>query len=333
MPTLDVFKTDPAFSVTSLTDAILKAKYLPARLGQLGLFRSKGIPTTSIMVEEKDGQLTLIANTPRGGPGSHIGESKRTARQFKLAHLQRESTINADEVQDVRAFGSEQATSNAQDLVNERLAILRQMHEATHEHLRIGALKGIIYDSDGSTPIYNLFTEFGVSQQTAELDVTATGKTRSGVVAAKRLIETELGDTSGITGYRAICGYSFFDDFIEGADVVKSLQYQEGQVLREDLRTGFSFGGVTWEEYRGSVGGVSFIDADKAYLFPEGADIFRMFFGPADFIEANNTVGLPIYAKQAADAEFNRWVKVHTQSNPLALCLRPRAVVEVTLNS
>ena len=47
--------------------------------------------------------------------------------------------------------------------------------------------------------------------------------------------------------------------------------------------------------------------------------------------ETVNTVGLPIYAKMAVDEALNRWAKVHTQSNPLALCLRPRAVIKVTL--
>jgi Phage major capsid protein E len=37
------------------------------------------------------------------------------------------------------------------------------------EHLRVGAIKGKILDADGSAVIYDLFTEFGVSQHT-EID-------------------------------------------------------------------------------------------------------------------------------------------------------------------
>jgi hypothetical protein len=48
-------------------------------------------------------------------------------------------------------------------------------------------------------------------------------------------------------------------------------------------------------------------------------------------METVNTIGLPIYAKQAPDPSgFNRFVQLHSQSNPLPLCLIPRAVVKAT---
>ena len=331
MPILDIFRTD-AFGVVSLTDAILKAPHKPGRIGGLGLFRSRGITTTTAVVEEKDGRLSLIPTSPRGGPASHIGSEKRTARSFVVPHLERDSTIMADEVQNVRAFGSENTTDAVQALVTERLGDLRSMHEVTLEHMRAGAIKGIVVDSDGSTPIHNLFTEFNVAQQTAVLDIATNAGLRSQIVAAQRLIEAELG-AEPISGYRAFCGADFFDLFVEAADVKASLQYQESALLRGDLRGGFQFGGVTWENYRGSVGGVDFFPTDEAYLFPEGANIFATYFAPADFIETVNTVGLPIYAKQSIDEQLQRWVKVHSQSNPLSLCLRPRAVIKLTLTT
>jgi len=335
MPTLDIFKAD-AFSLISLTDAILKAPYKPGRIGALGLFGEKGIRTTQVMVEEKDGLLSLIPTTPRGGPASTLGGSPRTARSFVVPHLARESTVLADEVQNVRAFGSESETEGVQAIVNERLATLRAMHEVTLEHLRIGALKGIIYDSDGATPIYNLFTEFDVVQQTNDFEFTDTAlDVRDVCVATIRLIEDELG-AAMYTSIRAFCSAGFFDSLIGHAQVKESFKYQEGQVLRTDLRNGFTFGGITWEEYRGSVGGVSFVPANEAVAFPEGVmtemgSLFTTYFAPADFMETVNTIGLPIYAKQAPDPSgFNRFVALHAQSNPLPICLRPRAVVKLT---
>jgi hypothetical protein len=327
MPMLDVFRTD-AFNVASLTDSILKAPYKPGRIGALGLFRERGITTTTVVVEEKNGRLSLIPTSPRGGPASTIGSEKRTARSFVVPHLERDSTIMADEVQNVRAFGSENTQEAVQTLVNERLADLRSMHEVTLEHLRAGAIKGQILDSDGSTILFNLFTEFGVSQQTEDLDLSAD--VRSQIVAVQRLIEGELG-AEPISGFRAFCGDTFFDALVDSEDVKESLKYQESALLRGDLRSGFQYGGVTWENYRGSVGGVSFFPTDEAYVFPEGTGIFATYFAPADYIETVNTVGLPVYAKQAVDEQFQRWVRIASQSNPLALCLRPRGVVQLTI--
>ncbi len=327
MPMLDVFKSD-AFSTVSLTDAILKAPYKPGRIGALGLFRDRGITTTTVVVEEKDGRLSLIQTSPRGGPPSTIGAQKRTARSFVVPHLERESKVMADEVQNIRAFGSENAQEAVQMLVNERLTDLRAMHEVTLEHLRVGAIKGNVLDADGSTVLFNLFTEFGVSQQTLDINL-GTDNVRNKAVQIMRLIEVDLG-AEPISGYRAFCGDEFFDALIADTSVVASLQYQESKLMREDVRAGFEYGGITWENYRGNVGGVSFFPTATAYVVPIGTNLFGTYFAPADFIETVNTMGLPVYSKIALDAELNRWAMIHSQSNPLALCLRPRAVVKVT---
>lgn len=336
MPVLDIFRSD-AFGVTSLTDAILKAPYKPGRIGQLGLFRSRGITTTTIVVEEKDGQLSLIPTSPRGGPGSSIGSNKRTARSFLVPHLERDSQVNADEVQGVRAFGAENNTVAVQQLLTERLSDLRAMHEVTLEHMRAGAVQGIILDSDG-TPIYNLFTEFGVAQQTATLSPDPVNDNgdflRGEVVAVQRQIENEMG-ADPISGYRAFCGKDFFDILRADKGVVETLRHADPQSLLQQQANArvFQFAGVTWEEYRGSFGGNPFFADDEAFVVPEGSSIFQTYFAPADFLETVNTVGLPIYAKQSIDEQLQRWAKIHTQSNPLALCLRPRAVVKLTLST
>lgn len=330
MSMLDVFRTD-AFSVVSLTDAIIKAPHQPRRLATLGIFGApKGITTTTAVVEEKNGRLSLIPTTPRGGVASTIGQEKRTARSFLVPHLERESVIMADELQGVRAFGSESEEQTYQSIVGERLVDLRKMHEATLEHMRMGAIKGQIVDADGATVIYNLFTEFNVVQQTHDIALSnAATDVRNEAIAIQRKSEGELGDDM-VTGYRAFCGDAFFDDLVKHAKVVGALQYQESNMLRTDLRAGFEFGGITWENYRGTVGGVAFVPSAEAYVVPVGTSIFQTYFAPADFLETVNTVGRPTYAKTVVDEQMQRWVKVHTQSNPLAMCLRPRAVIKVT---
>lgn len=326
MPMLDVFNND-AFSVVSLTDAIIKAPYKPGRVGALGLFRSRGISTTTVSVEMKDGRLSLIPATQRGGVPDSIGAKKRTLYPFTVPHLGRQSTVLADEVQNIRAFGSESATESVQQLVSERLVDLRAMHEVTLEHMRMGAIKGSILDADGSTELLDLFTSFGVSQQTVDINMGAN--LRNQCVAIQRLSETVLGGEM-VSGYRALCGDGFFDNILTHADVIETLKYQESAQLRGDVRRGFEFGGITWENYRGSVGGVDFIAEGEAYVIPEGTSLFQTYFAPADYEETVNTLGLPVYAKQAPDPSgLNKFRLIDTQSNPLCLCLRPDAVIKV----
>jgi len=213
----------------------------------------------------------------------------------------------------------------------------RPAHEVTLEYHRVNAMQGLLLDADGST-LLNLFTEFGVSQQTHNFAFTTTTlDVRSVIIEAKRKAEDELGGQV-ITGWRGICSAEWFDAFVGHANVQEALKYQESLVLRTDLRTGYEYGGVVWEEYRGSVtkpdgtGSAAFIPASMAFLVPITApSIFIARFAPADYEETVNTPGLPLYAKQAPDPSgLNKFRLINTQSNPLCLCLRPRAVIKLT---
>ncbi len=73
-----------------------------------------------------------------------------------------------------------------------------------------------------------------------------------------------------------------------------------------------------------------FVADDEAHFFPLGtAMTFRTHFAPADFNETANTLGLPLYAKQEP-RKFGRGTDLHTQSNPLPVCLRPEVLVKGT---
>lgn len=332
---LDVFKTD-AFGLVAMTEAINKAPYKPMQIGAAGLFVERGIPTTKVAIEEKNGQLVLVQTKPRGGPGDTMGSPKRTARALVVPHLPMQSGIDADEVEGIRAFGSENNVLAVTELRDERLADMRASIEVTIEHMRAGALQGLVKDADGST-LLNLFTEFAVSQSTATLtvdDSTDQGDSlRAQCVAIQRQIETVIG-AGPISGYRAYCGSSFMDDIRADKSVVATLRYADPQALLQaeaGVRR-FVFGGIVWEEYRGSTGGSPFFAADKAYVFPVGPSIFRTWFAPANYEETVNTPGLPFYAK-SEPRKFGKGIDMEAQSNPLSICTRPDAVVEVTIGT
>lgn len=326
---LDVFNNS-AFTSLAMTDAFNKVPYLPGRLSRLGLFRERGVSTTQVAIEEKAGKLTVIPAQRRGEPPVNATPDKRTMRSFVIPHFPKEDKIMAAEVQNVTRFGNPDQMAAVQDIVNERLASLGRDHDITLEWQRIGALKGLILDADGTTTLLNLFTEFGVSQQTHDMNLdNSTTEIRSQCHEIARKVEDELGEAP-YTRLHAFCGKTFFDDFTSHALVKATyLNYAEAaDRLGRDVRGGFEYGGIVWEEYRGKNATTPFVADTDAYVFPIGVpDLFVTYFAPADFIETVNTIGLPRYAKQAVEARFQRWVDIHTQSNPLSINLRPRAVV------
>jgi Phage major capsid protein E len=97
-----------------------------------------------------EGSLTLVETTSRGAPAVQHVANKRKARSLTVPHIALEDTILADEVQNVRAFGSENMLEGVQAVVNQRLSEMASKMDATLEHLRVGAIKGQILDADGT---------------------------------------------------------------------------------------------------------------------------------------------------------------------------------------
>lgn len=332
----DVFNND-AFSVSQLTKAINDLPHVPGRIGQTGLFTEEGISTTSVSIERQGLTLSLVPSAQRGAPGRPVTDEKRNLRSFNIVHLPQRAAVIADEIQNLRAFGSETEVQTLQTVVNKKLAKMRRDLDVTIEWQRMGAIKGQVLDADGTTVLLDMFTAFDVTQQTMafDLDVDAT-KVKQKCLDLHRRTEDQLGGISH-TGIRVFGSPEFMDALAQHPAVTKAYDlWDDGAFLRDQQRTlggggGFRFGNTWFEEYRGTVGGTRFIAAGEAYAVPEGvADLFVTHYGPADYMETVNTVGLPYYAKQEM-MRMDKGVEIESQSNPLHLCTRPSSVIKLTL--
>jgi hypothetical protein len=336
MVALDVFN-QKAFSTLSLTTAINKAPFAPKRLGSMGLFTERGIMTTTALIEERHGKLHLLSTAARGTQPTVFSGPIRHARSFVVPHIPLNAAVFADDVQNIRAFGSETELETVSQHVNDKLAAMRQSFEATWEWHRIGAVKGVVLDGDASTTLFNWFTEFGITQTTKVfyLDVASFS------VKAKAMdIIRDMEDALGMDTYQRIhclCGNTFFDQLISNAEVKEAYdRFQDSAFFRATQRGpngvggGFMFADIMWENYRGGVGGTKFIADDEAYFFPVGVpDLFQVIYAPGDFMETVNTTGRPIYVKQER-MRFDKGVELHAQSNPLHICTRPSTLIKGT---
>ena len=327
---LNIWDND-AFGVVSLTDAINVLPYVPGELAPL--FPEEGINTTMVTCEYAEGQLALIKNRPRGAPATINPTEKREVRGFMCTHLPQDDSVLADSVQNVRAFGQSDQLQQVSNVVNRKLAQMKQNIETTKEHLRAGAIQGLILDADGST-IYDLFAEFGIVE--TEIDFllnTDTTDVRGLCLSALRALELAL---QGIPYSYALgyCTPEFFDAFTSHPKVEASYaNWASNEMLRSDPRNGFSWGGITWKEYRGKVGTTSFMQANSARVIPVGAPgLFKAYNAPADYTETVNTVGLPVYAKQEP-MRMNKGVDLEAQGNPLPLAHRPGALIKCVIGA
>ncbi|WP_319557896.1 major capsid protein [Thiomicrorhabdus sp.] len=326
--------SDDKFSVESLTVAINEAPALPTRLTRLGLFASEGILTTSFVIEKNTDTLELIPNQSRSAAPVGTGGGARSIRSFATTHLPTQDVITADDIQNLRSFGFASEVETMEAFVAKRLAKMRRRIDATIEYQRIGAIKGLILDSDGTTVISNLFTDFGITRNTATLSLASdTADLRGEIFTATDKALDALGSEPN-QGFRCICGKGFFRALINHPKAQKAYElYESGAKLRDDVRDGFEFAGVIFEEYRGAIGGTPFIADGEAFLFPQAVEgMFITRNAPANWMETVNTIGLDMYAKQWFQQD-GRGVTVEAQANPLSICTRPNAVIKLTVTA
>lgn len=336
----DVF-SDDAFGFLSLTEGVQNLPYTESQLGSMGLFSSfeEGIETDVVVIDEAEGQLQILTDRTRGTPPERMyKDNKKKSRAVKVPHLQFEDRITAASLMGKRAFGQNVLESVAGKINGTFSNMLNTVVAPTQEVHRLNALRGILLDSDGSTVIHDYFDIFDVGQITVNFVLSnATTPIREVCVGVNRQIEDHLGGVP-FSGIVALCGRNFFDDFTKHPKVRDTYLNQEasqGNLQRADLRkTGFLFGGILFMEYRGMRGlpnNLGQVHDDEAIIFPEGVSgMFRTYFAPADFLEAVNTLGQPIYAKVAPDWKYNRWVDQMIETNPLYINTRPRAVLRAT---
>lgn len=332
-----------ALSVRALSANINNLPLTPTRLSEMGLFTAKPIDTTYVLIGIENEKLTLVPAVPRGAPGQPKSLHGKRAKPFMIQHLPQRGTVMADSVQNARSFSIAEAPESGADLqlnsqitgVMEKVTALQEVHrrdnDLTIEWHKMGALNGKILDADGETVLIDIYQEFGFTQETFGVGLAnAATNVRNKMLELKRKIEKKLGRVP----YRHIhifASASWFDDFTGHAKVEKAFdRWNEGAALRDDLRRGFTFGGVTIEEVSEAVGEHSFIPDGEAIAFPVGVpDQFNIWYGPADYVETVNTMGLPYYSKSEV-MRFGKGIELESQSNPLAMNTRPETVIRLT---
>ncbi|MFP3021974.1 MAG: major capsid protein, partial [Wolbachia sp.] len=109
--------TNTAFSMTALTNAmnILPINY--GRVENLNLFPSRSVRFRHITIEEHNGVLSLLPTQVPGAPATVGKRGKRKVRTFTIPHIPHDDVVLPEEVQGIRAFGSESELKALADVI------------------------------------------------------------------------------------------------------------------------------------------------------------------------------------------------------------------------
>lgn len=336
MATLDVFKGN-AFKLLSMLEAIESVDYKPQRLGQLGIFTQNPVRNETVAIESRDGVLSLVKSSPRGAPLANRTTEKRVIRDFRTIRIAKQDRITASELFDIRAFGSESEQMQVQAEVARRLSGptgLMSDIELTLENMRLGAIQGVVKDADGST-IIDWFDAFGITVLPgAEIGFDLSNASpASGVVRKKctqvvrQMMRAGKGAWTPSSYVHAFCGDAFWDDLTAHPEVRETYKFQvEGKDLRGPLAfETFTYGGITFENYRGTDDGTTVaIPSDSCKFFPVNAPgAFLEVWSPGERFEHIGQLGKQFYPMIVPDNERDSYADIELYSYPLHVCARP----------
>lgn len=337
MASMDIFNNS-AFSMTSLTTAVNKKPYKPQLLGSLGIFTPKPSRTRDIWVERKNGRLHIVPTSDVGAPATKRVADKRDGTSFRTVRIAPGSRVSAEEVQGIRAFGSESELKSVASEVSDRMDDLLSDLELTEEHHRLGAINGVLLDADGTTVIEDFYDRFGIAKPGAvdfafSTEATEVRNVIKGITRAMhRSAKGALPEGAQI---HALCGDEFYDALTTHPTVEKFyLNYLAAQQHQQG--TGifgvFYFEGVYWHNYRGTDDNATVaVPSGEARFFPVGGrDVFQKAMAPAEFAPYVNTRGLPRYAMVIPDRDRQAYVDVEVYSYPLFMCTRPEVLRSAT---
>lgn len=341
MAHINIFKGN-AFSTVSLTTAVERAPFKPSLLGNLPIWNVKRSRTKAVSIETRNGALKVIQTSPRGADLERNQREQREMIYVEAPRIAEKDRVTADEIQDIRAFGSETELMQVQQEVANRLSGpvgLQSQVELTWENMRLGAVQGVVKDADGSTLI-NWYQRLGITPPAVmNFDIGTPADVEEGAFREQctqvvRAVARgmQLATPVGMPVY-GLAGDEYWDKMMRIPECRESFKYQEGRQLREGVAFGmFDYGGITFVNYRGTDDGDNLnapsvgIAPDEVSFFPGSPAAFEVAFAPGESFEWVNTPGKDLYVMVIWDEKRNQFVDIEVYSYPLFICTRPAAL-------
>lgn len=319
------------FGIRPMTEAINKLPSTPTIIRELNIFKPKYHNTTYVRLGERQKRLSLVPAVPRGTPGEGVETAYNLIGNFDMLHLPKHDVILADDVQNLSAWGTDNKAASVAELVNDKLADMKQDLEHTREHLMFGALQGKILNADG-TELVDIYKRFDLTRQKATLK---SGDKDNLTVEFEKIKNQARKNRQGenINGWILLCSAKLFNAIIAHPSIVEVyLRYQEAKAYREGFDGVFETAGIRFVQYDEEFASGAKIADGSGILLPHGTrDTFFEHFAPANINGAVNTRAQAYYASREKIAHDKGW-DLEAQSNPLPLVHRPELVMDVALS-
>lgn len=326
---------DNLFKVRVLTGAVNEMR-TPGMVIYDRLFRGREHMEMSdrLAFDLISGSEGVLPNISVQAPATVTNKVVRSTVTLTAPRLAQKRFISMADLNALRAYGSQQAVEQMstrvareqQDMVNEV--------NRTIEYWASGALRGVIYDADGTTELvnYSVNGTHTTALTGTALWTNAASSPINRIRAYKKLIEDDSG--VAITGWVAFMGSSVMDALLTHTSVLDLIKYTNGQLLAQNGRLGV-LAEVELVEYNASYVDSTgtrkrFVEEDHILLVGMCSDLTDVPYAPIVDDAAggvgNGGAGQMMFSKSWAEQDpSGRWIKV--ESRPVPVLQRPDCVV------
>lgn len=331
---LDVFDQD-AFSVIELNEKVVrKVDYKPQLLGQLNIFDPVYSRNRVIAIAKTERGLTLIPVSQTGEAPVELIPEGADVRYVKTWRLAKGSTIYAESLQGVLTLPFDQQVKEVQQEVTDRTGKISDDLELTFEHMRFGAVQGVVYDADNNTVLINWFNFWGITPPAVvnfNLNVDTTDVRKKFRDIKRKMQRAAKGVWTPATRVGALCSSGFYDSVVNHAQIKETKLGTERAALLENVDgySTYEVEGVTLIDYRGT-------DDDSKIAIPDGEcrffpinanGAFQVAYAPAEFFPYVNQRGTERYMLILSDKDRDAWRRPEVYSYPLFICTRPEMLI------
>ena len=329
------------YEVVDLTAAIRNLPIQYGTFNQLGIFTEEGVAADTVMFEESTVDGALVVDRVRGEKNTVSKDGTRKLHTFAIPHFPLDDHISPKDLQAKSAYDNFNEVEQLDAVRTRKLLRMRQNHDWTLNAARAQALfQGTAYAPNG-TVVQDWNAEFGVTRTAVDFVLGTAG---TEVLAKIELIIQAVHDGMGgngvFSGIIVPCDTGFFNKLITHPSVKAAWTYAQqnsagNDPIRGRLAAGgspmpngreFFFGGALFREVRDSYNGTKIVTANEGVAVPQGSDMFRTYFAPAERFGLVNTQGEKMYAFEQASTNGTK-IDIETESNHISAILRPQSVI------
>ena len=325
------------FQVVDRTNELLLLPQNWTLMNDSGMWNEEFLTTKTVTFEERNGSLSIVKDQIEGTRPQTTGNDLRKLHSYPMTHHPMlDALLPQDIAQVLRPGALSPELDSKERALMWKMEKIRKSYDRTLNFARFRTLANGDLWSPNGTVAGNLYTDFGVTRQSVNFDLTNAS---SDIIAKCEQVisnfQSQATEGQEIQRVVAYCSGGFFSALIAHPRVQAAYNLyavQAPQQISRDragnmgLYRRFVFSNIEFIEVTQSIDGTPLVDTDKAvFVADDGDGAFMSYFGPAQRFGYVNTQAERNYLWVYEDPRGTQ-VTLESEMNMINIMRRPSFV-------